>query len=336
MRLLITTQAVDRDDPILGFFHGWLLEFAKHFERIDVICLREGVHVLPTNVYVHSLGKEHGENRLKYITRFYGYVWQLRNTNDVVFSHMNPHYIVLAGWFWFLKNKRMYFWRNHARMDFRTKVAAYFAKRVFYTSPFACTKIFLHAIQMPVGIDTNLFTPQESIQRKDNTVLLLGRISPVKKPEIFIEASKQLEHFEMHVYGDESPGQSKYRINLIEQGVGHTIFHSAIPNYATPAIYSEFDMYVNLTPEGSMDKTVLEAAACGALPIVANRSFEGILPDVCLLSESTPRALALHIERFGVMSQDVKQTYRNEMRQSVIQKHSLQKLAAELVTFFSA
>jgi len=32
MKLLILTQKVDIDDDVLGFFHGWLEEFAKNVE----------------------------------------------------------------------------------------------------------------------------------------------------------------------------------------------------------------------------------------------------------------------------------------------------------------
>ena len=249
MRLLITTQTVDRDDPVLGFFHGWLIEFAKHFEHIDVICLKEGNHTLPQNVSVHSLGKETSRNYFRYLFRFYRYVWQLRNKHDVVFSHMNPHYIVLGGWFWILFRKPMFFWRNHAKMNRMTRIAAHFARRVFYTSPYACTKIFSHAVQMPVGIDTDVFVQQDDVERLEHTVLSLGRISPVKRLKIFVEASHILDNFDMHIYGDASKGQSEYREFLVQRAGERVHFHEAIPNYQTPAIYSAFDIYVNLTPE---------------------------------------------------------------------------------------
>ena len=58
MRLLFITQVVDADDSVLGAYHGWIAEFAKLFERIEVICLKEGSHAFPANVRVHSLGKE--------------------------------------------------------------------------------------------------------------------------------------------------------------------------------------------------------------------------------------------------------------------------------------
>ncbi len=336
MRLLITTQTVDRDDPILGFFHGWLLELSKHFEHIHVICLRQGIHELPENVSVHSLGKEKGVNYARYLWRLFSYVWKLRNSHDVVFSHMNPHYIVLAGWFWFLKGKRMYFWRNHAKMNFMTRIAAFFAERVFYTSPFACTRVFSHAMQMPVGINTLMFQPQVGVERKERSVLFLGRISTVKRPELFVSASQFLPNYEMHVYGDESDDAGGYQKKLEALSEANVHFHRAVPNYETPSIYSAFDVYVNLTPEGSMDKTVLEAASCGALVLVANKSFEACIPTECLLRDVTEEGIAKQIRALCEMPAEKKDEYRKQLERMVEEQHSLKKLVTELVTQFRA
>ena len=58
MKLLITTQTVNINDPVLGFFHRWLKEFAENCEQVTVICLQVGEYQLPPNVKVISLGKE--------------------------------------------------------------------------------------------------------------------------------------------------------------------------------------------------------------------------------------------------------------------------------------
>lgn len=61
MKLLIITQTVNTEDPVLGFFVRWIEEFAKHAETVEVICLKEGSHAfLPSNVRVYSLGKKRG------------------------------------------------------------------------------------------------------------------------------------------------------------------------------------------------------------------------------------------------------------------------------------
>ena len=121
MRLLIYTQAVDTNEPMLGFFHRWLIELSSHFSHIHVVCLKEGKHNLPQNVTVYSLGKEKGESRIKYIIRFYKQLVRLGGAYDAVFVHMNPHYILLGGLYWKLRGIPIYFWRNHAKMNLMTR-----------------------------------------------------------------------------------------------------------------------------------------------------------------------------------------------------------------------
>ena len=58
MRLLICTQAVDRDDPALGFFHRWIEGFAAHADKVIIICLRKGNYELPKHVEVIALGEK--------------------------------------------------------------------------------------------------------------------------------------------------------------------------------------------------------------------------------------------------------------------------------------
>src|SRR3989338_2534636 len=135
MRLLIITQAVDNNDPVLGFFVSWIRELSKRFESVDVICLREGTHSLPANVSVHSLGKENLEienwklkilRRPLYIMRFYRYAWSLRRSYDAVFVHMNQEYVLLGAILWKLLGKRVYMWRNHYSGGALTDTAAFF------------------------------------------------------------------------------------------------------------------------------------------------------------------------------------------------------------------
>ena len=144
LRLLITTQAVDLDDPVLGFFHRWVEELARHCEHISVICLKEGRHSLPANVTVYSLGKsaqgrpasgwERFWLRIHYTFRFYRYIWSLRRDYDAVFVHMNPEYIVLGGVFWRLLGKRIGLWYVHKSVTLRLRIAVFFAHAAFTAS----------------------------------------------------------------------------------------------------------------------------------------------------------------------------------------------------------
>lgn len=337
MKLLICTQIIDKNDPILGFFHGWVEEFAKHFEQIHILCLKEGTHTLPKNVTVHSLGKEGGESLVKYVTRFYRYLLLLQGTYNRVFVHMNPHYIMLGGIFWKCTGVPIFFWRNHAKMNMMTRIAARFARRVFYTSPFACTSRYAHAKQMPVGIDTKMFVPTEGEGEEESRpkkILFLGRLSPVKRVEVFIEAAKYVPHgYEFHIYGDAPKRDQKYFETIHSEAGPNVFFHHGIPNSETPNIYRSHDVYVNLTPEGSMDKTVLEAAACGTAVLVSNTSFVGTVPAISITTALAPQNLAEKIVAIIAQHADEKVKQRIETRNRIIQNHSLEKLATMLYNY---
>lgn len=337
MKLLICTQTIDKNDPILGFFHRWVEEFAKHFDAIQVICLKEGDHSLPKNVTVHSLGKESGESFFKYVTRFYRYLFTLQGSYDRVFVHMNPHYIMLGGIWWMLARTPIYFWRNHARMNIMTRIAARFASLVFYTSPFACTSRYAHARQMPVGIDTNLFVVHEETEDKNTRpkkILFLGRVSPVKRVEVFIETAKYLSPaYEFHIYGDAPKKDLTYYETQRAQAGTNVFFHTGVTNTETPEVYRMHDLYVNLTPEGSMDKTVFEAAACGVPVLVSNTSFRGTVPEISITSDVSPKYLAERIVSILEQGTEKRQNTNTETRKLIVTNHSLAKLATMLYNY---
>ena len=88
MRLLIVTQKVDKNDAILGFFHRWIVEFAKHTDTVTVVCLQKGASELPENVKVLSLGKERGVGRIARAIRFYSYIIHERQNYSLMVTRM--------------------------------------------------------------------------------------------------------------------------------------------------------------------------------------------------------------------------------------------------------
>ena len=172
-RLLIVTQKVDRDDPILGFFHDWIAEFSKHFKSIVAICLMKGKYDLPGNVAILSLGKEKWRSKAKYVFLLFYFSLRYFNRYDAVFVHMNEEYVVLAGWLWKLMGKKVYMWRNHHSGNIMTDIATFFCNKVFCTSKYSYTAKYKKTILMPVGIDTNIFQIHNSISREKNSILFL-------------------------------------------------------------------------------------------------------------------------------------------------------------------
>ena len=282
MKLLIITQAVDTEDPVLGFFVRWIDELSKHTESIEVICLKLGKSDLPKNVGISSLGKEKGASRVKYVLNFYKYIWQLRGEYDAVFVHMNQEYVLLGGWLWKLLGKRVYMWRNHYAGSLLTDIAAAFCTKIFCTSKHSYTAKYTKTVLMPVGVDTERFFPDERVARIPHSILFLARIAPSKRPEILIDALALLARdggeFSASIVGSPLQKDEAYYESLKEKvrtlGLAQLIsFHPGVPNNQTPALYRAHEIFVNTSPSGMLDKTIFEAAASGCTVFAASKDF---------------------------------------------------------------
>ncbi len=331
MKLLVTTQAVDRNDPYVGFFHEWLVALAPRFKSIEVICLKEDEHSLPQNVEVHSLGKEKKkESPLTYTLRFLTQAWKLRRSYDSVFVHMNPEYIVLAGLFWKLHGKKICLWYNHPKAGFRLAVAMLFADKVFYTSPLAASSGSKKSVRMPAGVDTDLFSPQK-VERKANSVYLQGRVMPSKRVNAACEAIGLLVErgvpVTLSVVGPEDAvyaGELRRRYkSLIEKGV--ITFFGPKPNKETPVLYGAHAVALNLASGGHYDKTVLEAMACETPVIITSRAFSGRVPDAWV-GKNTPLEIADALEMFFTLSSSERDALGKKEREAVVREESLPAL----------
>lgn len=335
MRLLVVTQVVDKHDPVLGFFHQWIEELSEHFESIEVICLQEGEHALPKNVRVRSLGKErHKTSSFMYTIRFMRYVHTLSGSYDAVFVHMNPEYVVLAGWYWKLRKRRSFLWYNHPKGGMRLFFAQVFASKIFFTSPYAASARFNKAVRMPAGIDTNLFKPT-GVAKKPFSLYLQGRVTRSKRIDMALETLQLLREAgtkaTLTIVGPEEEVyvrklKEKYK-DLIMAGT--VSFLGPKPHHETPVLYSAHAVALNLAASGHYDKTVLEALACEIPAVVSGRGFDGIIPD-WLMGHDTSISLAQALQKiFSISSEEYLALGKNS-RTVVEKKESLEVLVQAL------
>lgn len=340
MRLLIITQKVDREDSTLGFFHDWLVEFSKHFKHLVVICLEEGKHDLPKNIKVLSLGKEIHASRFTYISRLYGYMWKERKNYDAVFVHMNQEYVLLGWKLWKLMGKKIILWRNHFQGNFLTDMAVFLSDIVCCTSTFSYTARFKKTRIMPVGIDEEMFKKNSSIQRNSRTILSLGRISPVKKIDVLINALILLDEkgvtFKASIYGNASERDTQYYEKLKQQGEAlarknKLKFNPGVPYTHVPDVLNAHEIFVNLTPTGSFDKTILEAMACESITIFSNYSIDDGKFQKLLVKQNDPVSLARKLE--SILNKESLSEYedvRTEGRAYILKHHSLSLLIKKI------
>jgi glycosyltransferase involved in cell wall biosynthesis len=339
MKLLIITQKIDSEDPVLGFFHHWVEKLAQHFAQTTVICLQKGVVNLPPEIVVWSLGKELRPSRWSYLQKFFRAVWAQRDRYDAVFVHMNPEYILLGGIIWRLLGKHYYLWYNHSHGNVLTQLAATAAQAVFYTSPFSYTAQFKRSRRMPAGIDTELFRRDAGVTRQPRSILYLGRISPIKKVDVLIRAAeilnKRSSDFTLTIAGGaEKPFIDYYHeISVLAASSAcsdRIRFAGEIPNYRASELYSSHEMLVNLSPAGLFDKAVLEAMACEAMVLASSPAFRECLPRECLFDEGNAEDLAEKLYYILNLPPETKRLYGKQFREYITERHDLDLLIKEL------
>lgn len=330
MKLLITTQKVDKDDPILGFFHAWIIEFAQRFESVTVICLEEGHHDLPKNVKVLSLGKEERQSRVQYLIHFYWYIIHERKNYDAVFVHMNQIYVILGGILWKILGKKIYLWYAHRAVTFRLRIAVLFSDNIFTSVPqaFGLATRKLHVVGNGIEIDNfarlrgkanqgNILkenTNQKNIDAKNThkklSLISIGRITRIKNLDILVRAAALLKEqgvdFVCTMLGpvvteDDRVYYGELQKIVADEGLAdRLLFIDAVPHEKLPDYLWKSDIHVNLAPTGAVDKVVLEAIAAGVIPLASNTSFAAIFGPYAprlMFTQNDPHSLAEKIQK---------------------------------------
>ena len=257
MKLLIITQKVDIDDPILGFFHRWIIEFAKHCESVVVVCLEKGRNELPASVKILSLGKEEKESRLQYMRHFYRYIRQERKNYDAVFVHMNPEYVVLGGPLWKMWGKKITLWYTHKNVDLKLKIAEKFVDKIFTASKESFRLKSKKVSVIGHGIDVDFFSPSPSVISND-ALLSVGRLMPSKRHDMAIEAAAQAGRT-LRIAGD---GPERGNLEMLSQRLGSKVeFLGPLTQVQLRDEYRKAAFLIHTSETGSLDKVVLEAFA---------------------------------------------------------------------------
>ncbi|HEU4677806.1 MAG TPA: glycosyltransferase family 4 protein [Candidatus Paceibacterota bacterium] len=340
MRLLVYTQAVDKNDPILGFFHAWLLEFAKHFERIEVICLKEGAHDLPSNVTVRSLGKEEGRGRISYVLRFYRYSTAAFLFGGVthVFFHMGAVFNILAAPFFLLRHTRnvtFYWWKTHGKANHLKERLALKCTDIVVTAGSQSFGLATNKVRV-VGhaIDTTLFSFSPLGERNPRACLAVGRIVPIKRMEVALETVEKLKDLPLSltIIGNADNEVYGGSLRTMTKDAGLAVeFLSARPQMEIVEYYKKANILLHPSFEAGFDKVVLEAMACGVIPLTSIPSFRPILePFGLFLPESEAASYASTVRRVVGLGHDDRMVLSERLRGIVRRDHSLETITGRI------
>jgi len=340
-RLLVVTQAIDLDHPVLGFFHRWIEELAARFEAIEVVTLSSGRQALPLNVSVFS-----PRSRWKFL-RNISFLWLLARSIPRacgIFFHMCPEYAIAAAPLTIPFGKKTLLWYTHRSVTWRLRLAARLVGRVFTASPESCrirsSKVEATGHGIPI--------PPEARRdpSPDFRILVVGRLAPVKDIGTVIDAAALLRKRGVPatvtiVGGPVYPADEAYaaalRARVDALGLGpYTRFAGSVKHEEALAAYRETEVLVNASPNGP-DKVVYEAAAAGTAVVAAHPAFKplfGSRADDLMFPGGNAVILADRLARLAAQSHGERAKIGAELRTAVVRDHSLSKLADRIFRYF--
>lgn len=337
MKVLVITQKVNKNDPILGFFHDWLKKIAEKVDKLIVIALEVGEYNLPGNVKILSLGKERGYGKLRRVFRFFCFSFFLSPKYDGVFVHMNPEYVVLGGWFWKIMNKKIILWYTHKSVTLKLKIANLFVNKIFTASKESC-RIESDKVEVAGhGINLDLFKSRVHYPADKNLRLLtIGRIAPSKDVETIILAVSRLVKEEkdvtLDIVGTPILKEDFYYFKSLEILVKkldlekRIKFLGAVLYENLPQIYKEHDIFIHTSKTGSIDKVVLESMACGLNVVTSGEAF-GFLDDKYKFKGNDVDGLVYKIN-------NLKNNNPSDLRKIVQDGHNLDNLVKKIIDFY--
>lgn len=349
MKLLIVTQTLDSKHSVLGFFVRWVLEFAKQCEQVTVLCLDRGDDLFPENVTVIHISRTwHGLKVWPVTLAYQAFVCRKRYTH--VFAHMNPEYILSAGVIWRLLGRKVSFWYAHGTVSVRLKIATLLCNAVFSSTPegFRHSTRKLHIVGQGVDLDLYKGADLERGLRKPISLVSISRISSSKRLELLLETvfilkSEYKVDVVCTVIGGPATSFDKNYLETLQSYItehhltDNIIWTGELPLIKAISVLKETDIFVHFGNTGSLDKAVLDAMACGVIPLSANKAVQGVvigITDQDLRIEG-PQDAARKVNQFLNQTETDIHTLRTQLVKHIHENFSLELLMKRIVETLS-
>lgn len=347
-KLLIFVNKFDQEDDLLGFFVGWVVELAKHLESVTVISQYAGRYETLPNLRVIVIDKKKYSASGLRALRFVGLLFKLRKSYEGVFVVMAPAWAIIAGVVSRISGKKTYLWYAVWRGSWKLRLAEKLVTKIFCSVresfPFASKRV----VPIGQGVDIDYFVP-DSVVRKPGVILFLGRMSPIKKIEVLLKAVSQIKNKNIGIYdqikielagGPANKMDGEYLGSLHglagELGIAEKLnWVGRISHVQTLGYYQRSDIFVNLTPTGSFDKTILEAMACGVIVLASNlalaKFLDSKMQNSLVFKEEDAGDLADKLIKILELVPAEKEKFRQNARQIVLRFHSQTQWAKNLI-----
>jgi len=311
MNLLVVNFEMDRLSPSMPWSQEVVNRLALRCDRVAVLTHRLGQYEAPHNVHVAVIplarltGRPWVRGLPIVLAHFVAVRLIRRHQINVCFVHMAAPWAHYLRWVfrWFRIPVLVWYAHGSVGPDLRRAVKA--ATRVVTSSPEGCRVASDKVLVIGQGVDTDLFVPPAH-KKAVPTLVTVTRLSPRKRLEVLVDALAELKgraggiDWSLKIAGaaisrEDRAYEARLKEHIRRRRLDNAVaFLGYVPQAQHPALYAEAFLHVNVSRTGSLDKTVLEALACGCPVLTTNEAFQGFFqdhPDYFSLDD-TPAGLA--------------------------------------------
>lgn len=224
---------------------------------------------------------------------------------DVCFVHMAHEWCYRIGPYLRACGIPILLWYAHGSVPWKLRLSTLLSSRIVTSTPEGFRIETPKKRVIGQAIDTSLFAVP-SRREKRLEVVSVGRVSRRKRIILLVEAMAQLiarpglAEARLVVIGPElTPDDVAYRVEIDARitALGlesHVSLLGPMTQAETASLYQTAALHLNVSETGSMDKTVMEALACGCPVLTSNEAFRGVLagcPEM-MITDPTPETLA--------------------------------------------
>lgn len=314
MRVLIINFEMNENSGVLAWQAQVAREIARACEFVVVLTQHPiGQFTAPANMYVEAVPKRPFGVPwlLGGLWLMNGRVWRLcrRYRIDVCFIHMASEWSYRL-WFTFrLLQIPTLVWYAHGTVSNRLRLAHRCATRLVTSTPEGLRLTSNKVRVIGQGVDTDLFDIPACREDDRNDIIYVGRVSRRKRVGLLIEVMAALKQLapdcplRLKIIGpllttDDVLYDAEIRAKMWQLGLQTCIdFVGFVPQQHIPLFYSSAFLHLNVSQTGSMDKTVVEALACGCPVLTGNEAFYELLADYpdFVIQDEQPAAIAWQI-----------------------------------------
>lgn len=338
LRIVFICQAMDRDDPLHASAGRWAEALASKpsVAHVRVLALRTGRYDLSAVKDVYRFGRS---NRLAGLAAFYrGVIRSLRPRPDIFFVHQGGPYPALLLPFKLFMRIPIVHWKAHPVINPDMAFYARCCDDLILTSARSAFPMDLSKVRVVgQGVDVEFFRPEDRSHVAD--LIAVGRIAPIKGAENMITAVAHANHtygttYRFNLYGPTLPGRESYTRqleDLIDRlGAREWVtLHGPVIQEKVPALLNAHRTCLNFST-GAIDRSAVEAMACG-LPLISNNdSVTEIMPadlrPVLITDKQSTELQARTIHELLRRPEVELAPLRDRMRALVVTDHSLDRL----------